>query len=183
MDFSAALVLIYNLQSPLNYSFMFLSFLKPLTVLLCLSACPGESVNSSGTTVRHTRMHTCACAHRRARRDTALDSSAWQRLVTHETPSESVDSELPRWEASQLVTLSCALPGDEGGERGETRLWRSRSVQRNRAPIIALSPTAEQECTISCGGHSAYGLWVSSALHSLDSPPLTTADVPFYNCP
>lgn len=147
MDFSAALVLKYNTQSPLNYSFMFLSFLKPLTVSLCLSACPGESANSSGTTVKHTRMHTCARAHRHAcrhaRRDTALDSSAWQRLVTHETPSESGDSELPRWGASQLVILSCALPGEEGEERG---LWRSRSVQSNRAPI-ALSPIAEKNAT------------------------------------
>lgn len=183
MDFSAALVLKYNIQSPLNYSFMFLLFLKPLTVLLCLSACPGESANSSGTTVKHTCMHTCARAHRHtcrhARRDTALDSSAWQRLVTHETPSESGDSELPRWGASQLVILSCALPGEEGEERG---LWRSRSVQSNRAPI-ALSLIAEQECNVSCGGHSEYGLWGSSAMHSLDSSPLTIAEVPFCNCP
>lgn len=65
MDFSAAWVLTYNLQSPLNYSFMFLSFLKPLTILLCLTACPGESANSSGTTVRQTHMcmHTQACMH------------------------------------------------------------------------------------------------------------------------
>lgn len=107
-----------------------------LTVLLCLSACTGESANSSGTTVRHTRIHTCACTHRRAHRHTALDSSTWQRLVTHETPSESVDSELPRWEASQPVTLSCALPGDEGGER--------------RDPPVTLTLCPEESCPHHC---------------------------------
>lgn len=144
MDFSAALVLIYNIQSPLNYSFMFLSFLKPLTFLLCLSACPGESANSSRITVRHTRMHTCARAHRHAcrhaRRDTALDSSAWQRLVTHEIPSESVDSELPRWGASRPVILSCAR-----SPRG--RRWRER-----RDPPVTLTVCPEElrpHCSLS----------------------------------
>lgn len=80
MDFSSALVLIYNIQSPLNYSFMFLSFLKPLTVLLCLSACPGESANSSGTTVRHTCMHTCACTHRHALPWTVLHGKGWSHM-------------------------------------------------------------------------------------------------------